>query len=288
MENTPRAGHRAGARPLWLRAWLWLEAAGAEAVELVFPCECLGCSLPGTALCPGCARDLRAAWAHPFAAEHGAPALVQHDGAVLLPAVAGGHYRGVLARTILEFKNHGSTEIAGRLATGLGRAVEAAVGAAVDGSAAGSGRRSGHGDAGILLVPVPTSGAGFHRRGFDPVAELLRVLRRRRALPAGARVVPAVVLRARAPWHRRSQKGLGAAARRSNVRHSMRVRRHADVAGRLVWVVDDVLTTGSTVAEAARALRAAGAVVAGAVVLAAAVRPGGDPFGVSGADSGKK
>ena len=73
------------------------------------------------------------------------------------------------------------------------------------------------------------------------------------------------------------QKGLGRGDRAQRVRGSMRVRRGlfapARVDGRPCIIVDDVLTTGATLAEAARALRAAGALVRGAVVLAATRPP---------------
>ncbi len=52
-----------------------------------------------------------------------------------------------------------------------------------------------------------------------------------------------------------------------------RAERLAGVAGRRCIIVDDVLTTGATLAEAARALHLSGAVVAGAVVLAATRPP---------------
>ncbi|MGH7393219.1 MAG: phosphoribosyltransferase family protein, partial [Candidatus Rokuibacteriota bacterium] len=62
------------------------------------------------------------------------------------------------------------------------------------------------------------------------------------------------------------QSDLGAEARRTNVRGAFRAA--PAVAGRHVVVVDDVLTTGATAAECARALRAAGARGVGVLVVA--------------------
>jgi predicted amidophosphoribosyltransferase len=65
------------------------------------------------------------------------------------------------------------------------------------------------------------------------------------------------------------QRGLDRAARRRNVENSLRAR---DVAGLRIVVIDDVVTTGATLEEAARALRAGGAEVIGAATIASTAR----------------
>ncbi|WP_225991356.1 ComF family protein [Actinomadura montaniterrae] len=69
------------------------------------------------------------------------------------------------------------------------------------------------------------------------------------------------------------QAGLGARARRDNLSGALEAVGRAALAGRRVVLVDDVITTGASLAEAARALRAAGAdVVAAATVAATPLR----------------
>jgi predicted amidophosphoribosyltransferase len=86
--------------------------------------------------------------------------------------------------------------------------------------------------------------------------------------------------------HRRrvaDQAGLTATARSANLTGALRAR--LDLRGVRVIVVDDVVTTGATLTEAARALRAAGAEVPAAAVIAATERHTGGPFsGTPGAD----
>ena len=65
------------------------------------------------------------------------------------------------------------------------------------------------------------------------------------------------------------QRGLDREARRRNVANSLRAH-HA--AGLRIVVIDDVVTTGATLEEAARALRASGAEVIGAATIAATAR----------------
>ncbi len=109
------------------------------------------------------------------------------------------------------------------------------------------------------LVPVPLARARERARGFNQAALLAERLAAGLRLP----VRPRWLTRARATA---PQSDLGAAERHANVRGAFAAA--PAVAGRHVIVVDDVLTTGATVAECARALRAAGAVRVGVLTVA--------------------
>lgn len=137
---------------------------------------------------------------------------------------------------ILAFKEHGRTDVA----RPLGRALAASISPllpSVD-----------------VIVTVPSSRGAFARRGFDPVGMLLK--------KAGYRSVSALE-------HTResgAQKALDVDERAANRVGALAATRRLD--GRRVLLIDDVLTTGATLAEAARALSAAGATVTSAATLA--------------------
>jgi ComF family protein len=103
-----------------------------------------------------------------------------------------------------------------------------------------------------LLVPVPLHPRRLRERGFNQAALVTRELSRQTGRP----ICEGALVRCRdtAP-----QAGLSAAARRRNVAEAFAVRRRGIVAGRVVTLVDDVMTTGATALACARALRAAGA-----------------------------
>jgi ComF family protein len=120
-----------------------------------------------------------------------------------------------------------------------------------------------------LLLPMPLSPQRLRERGFNQAWELTRRVARWHGLQADA----TTLLRIRDTAH---QLGLNEAQRRKNVRGAFLVEpRHAHrVAGRTVALVDDVMTSGATAGEAARALRAAGAASVQLWVVARTPAPG--------------
>jgi ComF family protein len=98
-------------------------------------------------------------------------------------------------------------------------------------------------------MPVPLHPRRLRARGFNPAALLAREVARVHALPLDTRTLAR---------HREtsSQTGLARRARASNVAGAFRCTRPAPPS---IWLVDDVVTTGATLAACARALRRAGA-----------------------------
>lgn len=258
------------------RLWRWSDALAVsfgELLALISPVDCVCCGAEDSSLCAACERQILRLTRMPFRAEGQAPALMDVNGSVILPVVAAAVYREEMAQAILTFKRHGQHQLENALARGLGRAIRASLGEGTN----------------VRLVPVPSSAAAYRKRGFSPVHLLLHNLRLHRDL-AGFVVVDAL---RKTSWLNRGrmglgqiralpgvgnhsgQKGLGRGQRARRVRGSMmpRATHRRLIRGQPCIIVDDVLTTGATLAEAARALHAAGGIVMGAVVLSATRAP---------------
>ncbi len=110
-----------------------------------------------------------------------------------------------------------------------------------------------------LVTSVPLHATRLRERGYDQAACLGEAL----AEAIGAPFVPGILRRERAT---RAQSGLSPGERRRNVRGAFRVARPAWVRARRVLVVDDVLTTGSTLTECLERLREHSAHTSGAVL----------------------
>jgi predicted amidophosphoribosyltransferase len=215
----------------------WRDAARAV-LGLVLPVVCLGCGAPDRAVCRSCRSRLA-----------GLPPSTRLVAGVRLDA--GWEYVGLVRTLLLELKLRGRVDVVAPLALRTGAAVRAALAAAPPG---------------CIVVRVPPSARGRRRRGFDPVVLVLarggvrhtRVLRRHGG-PGGGR----------GGGRGGGQKERTALERVAATVGTLR----ADHLGACdVVLVDDVVTTGVTMAEAVRAVRAAGGRVHRCVAVASVDR----------------
>lgn len=219
-------------------------ALGRALIDLVLPRVCAGCGCPGHVLCPDCAGLLT----RPH------PATPRRHPAGFPPTVAAGRYAGAVRPAVNAFKEHGRTELAGPLGAALAVAV-AAVRVA-----------TGSPDAEpVLLVPLPGSRASLRARGRDPVAELAAAAGRElRRVGVPAATAHLLARRGRV----RDSTGLGAEQRRANLAGTFVARGPAPAGPGVLVLVDDVVSSGATLTEAAAVL---GALAPSHVLLAAVV-----------------
>lgn len=217
----------------------------AALLDLVLPQECAGCGGPG-AWCAACRQVLQQAALFPIGPARPTPAPAGFPRAATAAA-----YDGAVRGALLAHKEHGRLG----LVAPLGRALAAAVGCLAP-------------PPGVLLVPVPSRRAVVRARGHDHALRLARSAAR--ALATGG--LPATAVALLAPARRiGDQAGLDAGGRAANLLGAFRLAR-AVPAGACVLLVDDVVTTGASLAEATRAVTAAGGRVHGAATVAATMR----------------
>jgi predicted amidophosphoribosyltransferase len=114
-----------------------------------------------------------------------------------------------------------------------------------------------------LIVPIPSSPLTVKRRGFHPCYEMARVVRN--SLPSCAISHALHHTRSRTPQARRTHN-----ERLEGVRTLFAVRSPSTISGKRVLLLEDVITTGATIAAASHALRAAKASRVDVVALAQA------------------
>lgn len=115
--------------------------------------------------------------------------------------------------------------------------------------------------AGAIIVPVPTATGRVRQRGYDQARLLARLLAIRTQTPEAP-----VLIR----LGQRQQHGASRAQRLAQLQGAFRAVRPGQIRRAHIVLVDDVITTGATLEEAARVLRAAGAKRVSAVVFAQA------------------
>ena len=102
-----------------------------------------------------------------------------------------------------------------------------------------------------IMVPVPLHPARQRERGFNQASLLAELLSAQISIPSRA-----ILKRVR---YTTTQTALARSERMENLHNAFRLRKNADVRGLRVLLIDDVLTTGSTLSECARVLKRAGA-----------------------------
>ncbi|SES43817.1 Predicted amidophosphoribosyltransferases [Pedococcus cremeus] len=238
-----------------------LTAGLGELAALALPASCASCGLADEAVCRECRSAIGAAlWVD-------GPRMVQPtpcpEGMPRVWATA--PYGGPLGRLVAAYKDDERRDLATVLAPLLASAVDAAIA----GSLARQVLAAGNGP--VVVVPAPTSRQARRRRGDAP---LLALTRRSVAGYGDVEAVCGDALRLR----RRvaDQAGLTARARRVNLEHAIEARAawRPVLGGAVCVLVDDVLTTGATLVEAARALRAEGAREVIAATVCATPRKG--------------
>lgn len=227
-----------------------------DLTRLVVPVECPGCGLVDRTVCPAC-QDRLAGPARRVEAQ--VPRLDRMDGRAPLPVWAPAEYSGPVRGLVVAWKDRGRRDLTPVLCASVRDAATDACGVL----------RAAVGAAPVVVVPVPPAPGSRRRRDGDLVAVLAAaVVDGLRQAGVDARVVRALRRR-----RTRDQVGLGARARGRNAGAGYRLRSGRRVPQAWCVLVDDVVTTGSTLAACEHLLGRAGGRVLAAVVLAATPGP---------------
>ena len=103
-----------------------------------------------------------------------------------------------------------------------------------------------------LAIPVPLSNKRLRERGFNQAEIIARIFAEHHKLELRNDLLKKIS-------HTKPQAGLNRSERETNLRNCFRVPAASGIEGRNILLIDDVCTTGSTLSEAARVLKEAGA-----------------------------
>ena len=239
MGGRRRVGGAAGAAGL-------LGAIGDAVLEALSPTRCIACERPGKVICDACASRLARidpAQACPrCSAPFGRTVCTECSRATALDwCVAAATFDGPAPDVVRGYKDAGER----RLAPYIARVMADALAGALPYAPEGLGSLAAY-DA---LTFVPATATAFRRRGFDHMEEVARLV----SAFVGMPLADALAKRGRA-----DQRRLGRAARAE--RSAGAYEAVLPVSGASMLLLDDVVTTGATMGEAARTLKLAGAV----------------------------
>ncbi len=218
-----------------------LRTVASRALDAALPANCVGCGTEGPPLCRRCAPGLDARLETPGGVPIGLPGDLPEP-LLQLEWCAG--FRGVVRQALHAIKYSGEQRLAEPLGAAVARRWQR-VGVGAD-----------------LVVHVPVHVARARQRGYDQAALIARSAARHLGLPQAP-----ILVRERATI---AQFDLDRGDREANVEGAFGVvpTRAVDPRGRWVLLVDDVVTTGATLAACATALEGAGALAVSAITVA--------------------
>ena len=220
--------------------------------NVLMPISCAGCGRRDISLCEECRSAPQQAFA---------PQLVWREALWGVPVWACVPYEGTWQRVVIAAKDGGRHGLFRYAAHQVAHALQRVVGL----------------EAGVFLVPMPSSYGGWIRRGIEP-ADLLarhsaRVIEQTRGVrptvARGLRRAPGVAALTEAIAGPVARKHRG---RTERLRHRPRVRARPWLRGHQVVIIDDVVTTGASMEAAAAAISAVGGRVVAGVAWAAPPR----------------
>ena len=225
-----------------------LASLGTRVLDLALPARCPGCGREGPPICAACLPALDSRLDLPAGVAIGLPSDVPPP---LLQLEWCAPFNGLIRDALHQLKYAGEKRLAGPLGAAIARRW----------------RHAGAG--GDVLVPVPVHADRARSRGYDQAELIARAAARELGLPCAP-----ILERARATT---AQFDLDRTARATNVAGAFRLRPRPTtggvldrrpLAGRWVILVDDVVTTGATLAACAGPLLSAGAIGVSAVTVA--------------------
>jgi ComF family protein len=197
-------------------------------IDLIFPSRCAICDSSGKNLCDPC-REL--IWIEPKE--------FNLSGLAVFTVT---NYKEETSKLLVALKEKGQSALVSELAIMLEPIL----------------KKIPSSESTVFLVPAPSRPANFANRGFTPTLLLAQAISNRN---------PRLKVLNALNFSRdvKDQVGLTANERLANLAESMRL--NQQVAGKICYLLDDVVTTGATALEAARVLRIGGATVPGVLAL---------------------
>ncbi len=222
-----------------------LRAAREFAIDLVYPKRCSGCERRGSWVCDVCSGQLHQ-FDRPWCARCGVPERYGRCACESTPEIleqvrSVGPFDGWIRGAVIQFKYHGEWARTDHLAEPLARIIADL-------------------QPFDVLIPVPLHPARLRHRGFNQSL----LIAERAAAHLGVEVQDGLIRTRRTD----AQVTLGSDQRLANVFGAFAVRRSTAFRGLSVVLIDDVITTGSTLSACAEALSIGGASVVKAATIA--------------------